>query len=445
MRLLGLNITREKSAAGQASAVDNRGWWPLIREAFTGAWQQNVEVKAESVLAYHAVFACQTLIASDISKLRCKLVRQQASGIWQEVTSAAYSPVLRKPNHYQNRIQFFESWVLSKLQTGNTYILKVRDGRNRVKALYVLAPDRCRPLVADNGDVYYALSADKLSGLQDQVTVPASEIIHDRFNCFFHPLVGLSPIYANGLTATQGLAAQNSSARLFQNGARPGGVLIAPGNINDETAKRLKDHWDNNFTGANAGKTAVLGDGLKFEPMTMKSADAQIVEQLKWSGEVVCSTYHVPSYKIGAGQMPTVNNVQSLNVEYYTQCLQALIEAIELCLDEGLGTGEKLGTEFDLDGLLRMDTLAQAEVTKAMKGTAKLNEQRRRLDLEPIEGGETIYLQEQDHSLAAIAARDAQLIAGPPEPTEPVTPPSANDNDDAEATKALLAMMKGLA
>src|SRR5690606_10160998 len=116
--------------------------------------------------------------------------------------------------------------------------------------------------------------------------------------------------------------------------------------------KRLKEYWDANFSGKNSGKVAVLGDGLKYEAMRAKATDSQLIEQLKWSGEVVCSTYHVPPYKIGLGPMPTANNVQSLNVEYYSQCLQVLIEAIELCLDEGLGTGENLGTEFDTENLL---------------------------------------------------------------------------------------------
>jgi phage portal protein BeeE len=43
---------------------------------------------------------------------------------------------LRKPNRYQNRIQFWEGWILSKLMRGNTYVLKVRDdNRNVVKPL----------------------------------------------------------------------------------------------------------------------------------------------------------------------------------------------------------------------------------------------------------------------------------------------------------------------
>ncbi|AHE51677.1 phage portal protein [Sphingomonas sanxanigenens] len=447
MRILGFTITREKAAPGQLVNVDGRnGWWPLIRESFTGAWQRNIEVKVDTVLSHHAVFACQTLIASDIAKLRIKLVAKDDNGIWSEVTNPAYSPVLRKPNGFQNRIQFFENWVLSKLQAGNTYVLKQRDARGVVVKLHVLDPGRARPMVATNGDVYYELKTDHLVGLEGELVVPASEIIHDRFNCFFHPLVGLSPIYANGLAATQGIAIQNASARLFQNGARPGGVLTAPGAISDATAERLKAYWDANFTGENAGKVAVLGDGLKFEAMSVKATDAQLIEQLKWSAEVVCSTYHVPPYKIGVGTMPSYNNVQALNTEYYSQCLQAHIEAIELCLDEGLATGDRLGTEFDIDNLLRMDSVTQMQVLKESAGILTIDEQRAKLDKKPTEGGAAVYLQQQNYSLAALARRDARedpfatapAANAPAEPEDGSEAQAANDN----ARRAAIALFE---
>lgn len=449
MRLLGFNLTRAKRLA---PADDRRGWRRVVYEAFAGAWQQNVEVKTEDCLAYHAVFACMTLIASDVSKLRVKLVAQDEHGIWKETTNGAYSPVLRKPNPYQTRIQFFEGWLLSKLARGNTYVLKGRDGRGVVTSLHVLDPNRVKPLVSDRGEVFYELNADNLAGIDGPVVVPAREVIHDRWNCIFHPLVGLSPIYANGLAATQGLKAQESAAALFANQATPGGIITAPGRIGEDSIKQLKDQWQSNYSGANAGKVAVLGDGLKFEGMSFSPKDAEIVQQQRWSAEVVCSTFHVPAYKVGVGQMPANSNVQSLNVEYYSQCLQSLIEAAELCLDEGLGIGEqfKLGTEFDVENLLRMDSATLVEVVQKSKGVLTLDEQRRKLDAGPVTGGDTIYLQQQDHSLAAIAARDAYLISTgedlsklpAPTPAPPAEP--ANDNPKAAvaASLALAAMVR---
>lgn len=425
--------------------VPSRGGWRIL-EARPGAWQMNVEVDKESVLAFHAVFACMTLIARDIAKLRVKLVQKDEAGIWSEVTNPAYSPVLRKPNGYQTRIQFWESWILSKLSCGNTYVLKVRDGRGVVAQMHVLDPMRVKPLIADDGSVFYEVQPDNLSASKNPITIPAREIIHDRFNTLFHPLVGLSPIFANGLAATQGLKIQNNSATFFGNASIPGGVLSAPGAISDDTAKRLKEYWEDNYSGRGAGKVAVLGDGLTYERMVMTSVDAQLVEQLKWTAEVVCSTFHVPPYKIGIGQMPTYNNIQALNVEYYSQCLQSLIEDAEICLDEGLGMAEGIGTEFDLDGLLRMDSVAQMEVMDKAKGIFSPNEMRRRFDLAPKNGGDSVFLQEQNYSLEALAKRDARPDPWSKAEAAPQPDTSAQDAAEERAFMAetLLAMRKSL-
>lgn len=415
MKLFGFNITRPKVASEEkdltAVAERDRGWFRIL-ESFAGAWQMNVEVDFNSVLSFHAVYACMTLIASDIAKLRVKLVAlDETSGIWEETKNPAYDPVLRKPNGYQTRIQFWENWMLSKLMRGNVYVLKRRDSRNVVVALYILDPNRVRPLVADDGQVFYELLSDNLSNLAqtENIVVPASEIIHDRYNCLFHPLIGTSPIYACGLAATQGLNIQANSTKFFQNLAMPSGILLAPGAISNDTATRLKSTWETNYTGtAGIGKVAVLGDNLKFQPLTMTSVDAQLIEQLKWTAEVVCSTFHVPPYKIGIGAMPSFNNIQSLNVEYYSQALQILIEAAEVCLDEGLATGEKLGTEFDIENLLRMDSVTQMDVIDKGKNTLTPNESRKRLGYGPVTGGDSVYRQQQDFSLEALAKRDAQ-------------------------------------
>jgi HK97 family phage portal protein len=449
MKIFGLTISRAKPEEKDLSPVSGRGgWWPVVRESFRGAWQQNVTITAETVMSHHADFACKTLIASDISKLRVKLVAKDGDGIWNEVANPAFSPVLRKPNGYQNRIQFFENWVISKLQAGNAYILKQRDNRGVVVKLYVLDPAKVTPLVADDGSVYYELRTDTLSEIPDQrIVVPQREIIHDRFNCFFHPLVGLSPIFANGLAATQGLAIQNNSTRLFQNGARPSGILTAPGDIKQETAAELKAYWETNFSGTNVAKVAVLGDGLKYEAMSQNAVDSQLIEQLKWTADVICSTYHVPPYKIGIGQQPTFNNVQALNLEYYSQCLQVLIEAIELCLDEGLGIGEGVvtngqtyGVEFDTDNLLRMDSAALVGSVKDAVGAGVMspNEGRFKLGYGPTDGGETPYLQEQNWPLQLLA--DRELPGRPPTEPAPIDPPANDDNPEQE--RAIMALFE---
>jgi HK97 family phage portal protein len=456
MNLFGLDISirRRKAAVAplgvndfgsMANVSSGRGWWPLVREPFAGAWQRNQSLPMTDVLTHCTAWACITLIAFDIAKMRIKLMREDSHGIATEIDNPAYSPVLRKPNHYQNRIQFTQSWVMSKLTRGNTYVLKERDDRNVVTGLYILDPSRVQVLVAPGGDVFYSCAADNLSGLDQTVVVPASEIIHDIYIAPYHPLCGVPPVFACGLAVAHGLQILDNVTRLFQNGSHPGGVLTAPGAISEPAARRAQEWWDSNFSGAdNVGKVAVLGDGLKFERMGLTAVEAEVVKQLNWGDEKVCSVYHVPAYMVGVGTMPNYNNIEALNQQYYAQCLQSLIESIELCLTEGLKLDTTSFIELDLDGLIRMDSSTKMKTTTdgVKGGIYTPNEARRFFNLKPLAGGDTVYLQEQDHALEALAKRDAgpdpfgKAAAKPPAPPKPPEEPPPAEKHAATLVKA---------
>jgi HK97 family phage portal protein len=434
MRILGLPIPftgeNQKGLSSLPYAGGNN-WYPVIHESYPGAWQQNVSINTDTAASFHADFACKTLIARDIAKLRVKLM-ERVGNIWSETTNPAFSPVLRRPNRYQTRNQFWECWMLSKLSRGNTYALKERDNRNVVIALHVLDPTRVQPLVADDGSVFYRISGDNLAGTAE-ATVPAREIIHDRMNCLFHPLCGTPPIFASGLASMLGINAQKASALLFENSSTPGGIITAPGEVSPEERQRVKEEWEARFSRLNIGRVAVLSGGAKYEKLPMTNVEVQMIENLKWSAEVVCSVYHVPPYKVGVGVLPSYNNIQSLNIEYFSQGLQSHLEEAEELLDYELGLGgwaTGLGTEFDTEALLRMDSVTQITAIRDAIGAGVLapNEGREKLDLKPVKGGESPYLQEQNFSLAALAKRDAQADPWASKTPAPApAPPAAND------------------
>src|SRR5262245_51975448 len=446
MRILGLPIpfTGEgrKALNSLPYSPDYRYWNPIIQDPFPGAWQSNREIRNDTAASFHADFACKTLIARDIGKLRVKLSEKDSNDIWSETTSPAFSPVLRRPNEYQTRNQFWEAWMLSKLSRGNTYVLKVRDDRNVVIALHVLDPTRVQPLVADDGSVFYRVNNDNLAGLDTDIVLTAREIIHDRIKCLFPPLVGTPPVFASGLASMLGINAQQAAALLFENRSQPGGMLIYPQSVDEVEEKRVKEQFEQRFSRANLGRVAVLTGGAKYEKLPLTAVEAQMIEQLKWSAEVVCSVYHVPPYKVGVGALPSYNNVQALNVEYYSQALQSHIEEIEELLDDGLGLGGwagGMGTEFDTENLLRMDSVTMVTAIRDAVGAGVMspNEGRSKFDLKPVDGGESPYLQQQNYSLAALAKRDAQedpfAPAKPPAPAPESPSPEVEDEADLEA------------
>lgn len=457
MRIGPFTITRTKTAGGNlitpwpfsSGMGTSGGWWPIIRESFAGAWQRGVIASVEDVATHPTFFACATLIAGDVAKCRPALI-QEVNGVSSEVDNPAYSPVVRRPNHYQNRIQFYEFWILSKVFRGNTYALKARDARNVVIDLYLLDPTRVRPMVTPSGDVYYGLGQDVLAGVTEQMTlVPAREIIHDRWNCLYHPLVGLSPVYASGHAAIQGLTIVSNATRLFKNGSQVSGIITAPGTISDVVAKRIERDWENNFAGErNIGKVAVLGDGMKLEtPSVMSAVDAQLIDQLKWDDEKVCATLHVPPYMVSVGPLPSYNNVEALGQQYYGQCLQRLFEDLELCLTEGLELRDPFEIEFDIEALDRMDSVQRMEVaTKgAAGGILKPNEARQRVSrkLGPVNGGDRIYMQKQNWPLEMLGSDDPSPPAQTAIPA--VLPPAPEPVKALDRDRLLAKVMERLA
>jgi HK97 family phage portal protein len=456
LAVLARNIARNTASFArgmvQRSATPVRGsLFGWVREGAAGEWQRGNRVDPlGSITSFGAVFACVSRISFDIAKLEPRLMSTDDQGIRTPASrQSPYWNALRAPNPFQNRIQMLCYWMVAKLLHGNAYFLKARDKLGIVYRLYPLDPRRVTPMITEEGDVYYSLGGDDLARVPAGMVVPASEIIHDRGVTLWHPLVGVSPIYACGISATQGARIQSNSSVFFENMSRPSGMITAPHTIDDVTAERIKRDWDKNYSAANIGKLAVLGDGLTYEAMTVPAVEAQLIEQLGWTVEDVARCFDMPLYKINAGPVPTAGNVETLETQYYTGCLQKHIEAMELCLTEGLGLGRagttsRLSVELDLDGLLRMDSATKVDMlTKAITGTLMSpDEARARMNLPPVSGGASPMAQHQQYSLAALAKRDAKpdpFASGAATAAAAPASPAADPTEDEESAKQLAA------
>jgi HK97 family phage portal protein len=437
--ILGALVRASTQQKALSAVPVNRNWWQVISEPFAGAWQRNIEETRGDLLCYPTLYACIDSIASDIGKLPFQLMREDSNGIWQPTQNAAYSPVLRKPNGYQTAQQFRESWLLSKLTQGNTYALKRRDERGVVVALYVLDPNRVQPMVSDRGKVYYQVQTDSLSTLPpdypaENLIVPASEIIHDRCITLHHWLIGVPPLCAAHWPAVKNLKILKNATTFFSNGANPGGILTAPAGMSEPDAQAVKEYWNREFQGENSGKVAVIGADMKFTAFAFKSSDSQLVEQLRYSDEQICQPFGVPPFIVGIGTIPAGMKVDDMMGLYYQRALQKHIEAMENLLDEGLAItknsdGDRLGTELDLEPLLRMDPQRRAEVWGKLRNDAVAtpNEARRAFNLKPLPGGDTVYMQQQDFPLDQVRLNRIEPAAVPTAPSAQVLEPDETD------------------
>lgn len=467
MRLVPAKLQR-----GLASLVQKAGLAPMLgsgvsqwlygatvglpHEPFAGAWQEasrSARSAGPNILAYSAVYSCVNIISSDIARMPMRVLRPGSKG-GREVHSAhPIHRLLQKPNEYQTPLQFIQQYLSSKLINGNTYVLLLRDARGVVYRMYVLDPARVRPLLADDGSIFYELASDKIAGVTQQITVPARAILHDRAATFWHPLVGVSPLFAAGVSAMTGARILMNSEKFFANMSRPGGALVAPGKIDKDVAKRLQEEWDSNYNGVGFGKTAVLSNGLEFKPNIVNAVDAELVNQLRWTVEDIARVYRVPGFKLGDLNKVSYRNSEQMSRDYFQGCLSYHIEAMEQCLEMALELDPGYDIEFDLRSLFRMETDTRYETYgKALSaGFMSINEVRAEEDLPPVKGGEEPRVQVQYVPLSkADGTGVSNPLGGTPSPApapasdddedpapEP-SPPETQSTDDSEAFVAMI-------
>lgn len=441
-RALQNAATRQKTAQ---PVPDYRRGWRTIFEPYTGAWQRNEELKVGDLSSYPTLYACLNRIATDIGKLPFVLKGKDGHGIWRPIEHEDYTPVLRKPNGYQTAQQFREAWILSKLMDGNAYILKQRDNRGVVVAMYVLDPSRVRPAVTEAGRVFYEISYGQSQNLLpadypgEQMMIPASEIIHDRINCLHHPLIGVPPLTAATIAAGKNIRILRNSSSFFENNAQPGGIVTAPAGISEEDVAKLERFFNDNFTGEKSGRIGVVGADLKFSPFAFKAADSQLVEQMRYSDEQICQPFGVPPFKIGIGSIPAGLGVDEINLLYMEDALHGHIIAMESLLAEGLGTAPYRVDMPEIE-LMRMDHQRKANYhgTLRDKGIETVNESRLHFGYAPLEGGDTVYMQQQDFPLDQVRLNRIAPASDPSPPAEP------EESDETRRMKAELWQLKAL-
>lgn len=412
-----------------------------VRETFAGEWQVADryalagKVK-RSPLAHSGVYTSINVISSDIAKLPARIMRPRTGGGGREEhTAHPLNRLLRKPNRFQTSLQFFQQYYASKLWTGNTYVVLMRDERGVPKEMYVLDPRTTSPALTEDGSLWYLVKADRMNRLEQDTYITARDILHDRGVTLFHPLVGVSPLFAAAVSASIGNSITGHSEKFFENLARTSGVLTTAGEIPTDTADRLKRDWDSNYSGNGFGKVAVLGSGLTWTPLTMNAVDAQLIEQLRWSVEDIGRVYRVPAFMLGETKI-TYRNSEQLSRMYFQGCLSYHIEATEQCFKDKFELDPSYDVEFDLSPLFRLETdLRYSTHERALRsGIKSINEVRAEEDLPPVKGGEEPRLQMQYIPLSQVNdAANSDDDASKPKPAPAPTPDPADDEGDDDA------------
>jgi len=407
-------------------------------------WQRGIGLPGRGRIA--AVYACVESYAQSIALMGANHVRYLDNGGRETITTSALSRFLRAPNSYQTRSDFFLSLTHHLMLRGNAYALALRNDRQEVDSLHLLPANGTSPYVDDETkEVFYAVGRNPLLG-EISVLIPARDVLHIKLHTSRHPLIGRSPLeYASAAMAINN-AISNNQAAFFNNMSRPSGVLTTDEKLTKEQMDVLRDAWKARSQGINAGDVPILTWGLKWQPMTITSEDAQLVEAFRLSVEEIARVYRVPLALIGDYTKATFNNVEMLISSWLATGLGFVMEHIEQSFTKFFRLPVNEHLEFNPDTMLRTDFPGRVDalVKGIQGGLYSPNEARVKEGLKEVEYGDEPRLQAQVVPLSQVEMTPSAAPA-PVSTVEPEEPTPTEEQRRFAAFVAEDAIRKAMA
>lgn len=396
-------------------------------------------VSQATAMAVGAVYRAVYVRSHDFARCKPSLFTEATDGARTKIgiKDHALAALMVRPNRVQTWFEFARDLWVAYLLRGNAYAAIKRDRKGDPIELIWINPDAVMVLEASDGSWFYnvnRIGLFQIAMLQEfPVAIPAEDILHVR-GISFNMLVAASTI---GLARDSiGLAmGQNLQAsRFVNNGARPSGVLQTDQKLSDPTSKRLKAQWDEFQAGVqNTGRTAVLEEGLKWQPIQLTAVDLQFINQQQMSVQDIARYFGVPTRKLMQSDTTRGSTIIQEDQSYVNETVAPDLELFEQKLVQTFDLDkEGIGADLDESPLLRADPATRYNLGRigTMSGMISTNEWRRGERLPPVPGGDEIRAPVNLAALGSDMSGTAPDGAGRPaagkEPT-PIVEPGTED------------------
>jgi HK97 family phage portal protein len=425
-------LTNVRADAGDRSPWGEFWFSPV---PFNG---NSAHVTPDMALQLAAVYACVRVLTDTVSMLPFTLYRQNADGGKTPIKNHwLYRLFARRPNDFQNPMEFREMMQGHLTLRGNAFAQIYDTPRGEVTDLIPIHPDRVTIEMLSDANWRY-----RIRNLDGTETILSRQQMFHIKGLSPNGIIGYNPIQLARKAVATGLAAQDYGVRFFENDARPGGWIEHPTQFkSDEQRRQWREQWQEQQSGRNKHKTAVLEYGLKYHELTVSNDDAQFIETKKLTRSEIATMFRIPPHMIGDLEKATFSNIEQQSIDFVTHALTPWLvrweEAIRFNFmdpeDDSLNVG------FPVISLLRGDSAARATYINqgVMNGTLTRNEGRLMEDRNPIAG-----LDEPLRPLNMVEESDAEgaedANAGAPstsdQPSRIGSPP-----DDADARLVAMA------
>ena len=385
-----------------------------------------------------AVYACTTLRAKNLAKLRLRLYRRAANGDRVEVTTGRLYDLLKSVNPHWTFRRLLRMTEMALATYGQAFWV-LETGTNRTatqtppREIWWANPMHMRvlpdPVRYVAGYVYEHNGA--------RIAFAPEDVVWLRYDNPVDEYSGLSPISAARMAIDTAYGAMRSNKAIFEGGMQLSGVL-GPADkrqaLTREQTEMLAAMLERRFRGADkAHRLAVLTQPVAFTALNLTPKDAEFLGLMRWGMREVCTAFGVPPELIGDHEHATYSNIQQAARALWTD---TLIPEATFLADEiteqlvPLFKGEADEVEFDTSEIetLQEDRGALIDqITKLVAVGVPLNRTLQELAPQFLPPGERGYAWGDaawlpTNTLSPVTAASYAGMVAPPKPT-PATPP----------------------
>lgn len=282
------------------------------------------------------VFACVWKNATSLAKNQIKLCKRTVVNGEEQLDPIMEHPfidVINNVNPFSNRFELMTITQINLELTGNAYWWIPK---NRLGVPYMIwnIPSHWVTIVPSPEEFIsgYVVHVPKRG---EKIPFPEDEIIHFKFPTPFDIFYGSSPTLAGAHAIDLNLEIKKWGINYFLNNAQPSGVLTTKDSLSPEGYKRLRREWNRKYQGSgNAGKMAILEDGLTFQQIGSSIKDARFDVVNKDIRNEILAMYGVPASKLGLVEDVNRANADANDYTYQKDTIQPRLTLIEEKLNE---------------------------------------------------------------------------------------------------------------
>jgi HK97 family phage portal protein len=382
MRILGKNFGKRNEEKRDFSYIS----------PYSDALMFGNATTKNSALAISAVYSAVNLISDSVATLPIQIKIKNDKGKDIVENNPLYGIF---ENDLMSRYTFIKSIVQNVILKGNGFAYIERDKQKKVIGL--------RYLPAEDVQIYYSKEKKELyynCGYIFKGRIYPKDMLHFlRYTT--DGVTGISVLsYARrSLNITN--QTENSAETFFSSGCNLNGILTVNSNLSEKQKADIKTSWSQAYSGNTGGGLAVLQGNMTYQPISMSSTDAQMLESRQFNVEDIARFFSISPILLGDLSHSSYSSIEATNIQYLSYTLNPYIVMIEQELNRKLvGSGSNISINLDETEILRTNKQETSSYYSSMlnAGVLSINEVRKELGYNSVDGGDSHNIPYSDTS-----------------------------------------------